>query len=91
MRSILPNNVFFDRRLARNNNASYCSNGYIFYARQICDTVHVYGLDAETNPTQNQQYYDRKEVLAASNDVVPDPLLLLMLRALNIERFVNLH
>ena len=60
-----------------------------FYSvHQICGTVHVYGIDADTS---QQFYYDRKEVLAYSNDVVPDQMLLLILRALNIEKIINMH
>eukprot|EP00240_Pyramimonas_obovata_P005792 CAMPEP_0118923478 /NCGR_PEP_ID=MMETSP1169-20130426/1985_1 /TAXON_ID=36882 /ORGANISM="Pyramimonas obovata, Strain CCMP722" /LENGTH=321 /DNA_ID=CAMNT_0006864463 /DNA_START=255 /DNA_END=1220 /DNA_ORIENTATION=+ len=60
----------------------------VFFLLQVCQTVHVYGLDAEPNQLF---YYDRKEVLAVTSDVVPDQLLMLMLRALNIEGFINIH
>jgi hypothetical protein len=47
----------------------------------------VYGLDAD----REAYYYDRKEVLALSVDVVPDQVLLIILRAMNIEGYIKIH
>eukprot|EP00238_Polyblepharides_amylifera_P013759 CAMPEP_0196598554 /NCGR_PEP_ID=MMETSP1081-20130531/94385_1 /TAXON_ID=36882 /ORGANISM="Pyramimonas amylifera, Strain CCMP720" /LENGTH=282 /DNA_ID=CAMNT_0041924263 /DNA_START=178 /DNA_END=1026 /DNA_ORIENTATION=- len=59
----------------------------IFLMMQMCAKLHIFGVDAEaTNP-----YFEKKDVLMVTNDIILDPFLMLMLRAMTVEGFVHLH